>query len=122
MSKELEEIKTKIKEFNLERDWDKYHNPKDILIALMSEVGELADYYRWLSPEELQRIHTDPEKKKKIEEEIADIISYLIILAYKTDIDILKVVEAKLEKNKIRYPVSKMKGVHSNPLEGYKSK
>lgn len=117
---DFDKIKEKIKQFNLERDWDKFHNPKDLLIALVSEVGELAECYRWLNPNELESVHTSPEKKKKIEEEIADIMMYLITLSYKTNIDIFKVIEDKLEKNKLRYPIDKVKGIHSNPIEGFK--
>jgi len=119
---DLTKLKEKIREFNLERDWDKFHNPKDLVIALMSEVGELAECYRWLNDDELLRIHSDPVKKKKVEEEIADIMMYLIILAYKNDIDIFQAIEQKLEKNKRKYPVDKSKGIHSNPIEGYKGK
>ena len=102
---ELNLIKEKIHQFNLERDWDKFHNPKDIVLALVSEVGELAECYRWLNQNEVSLVHADHLKKKKIEEEIADVMMYLLLLAYKTDIDILKAIEAKLEKNKLRYPV-----------------
>lgn len=116
----FDEIKEKIKQFNLEREWDKFHNPKDLLIALVSEVGELAECYRWLNDREMATIHTDPAKKKKVEEEIADIIMYLIILSYKTDIDIFKAIDEKIEKNRKKYPVEKSKGIHTNPIEGYK--
>lgn len=119
---DLNTLKERIRQFNLEREWDQFHNPKDLLVALVSEVGELADCYRWLSEEEISRIHTNPEKKKKVEEEIADIIIYLLILSYKTDIDIIKAIESKLEKNRQKYPVEKSKGIHSNPLEGFKGK
>lgn len=122
LESDLQKIRDKIRQFNLERDWDKYHNPKDLLIALVSEVGELAECYRWLNSEELSNVHLDPEKKKKIEEEIADILTYLIILSDKTGIDVIKALEEKLEKNKIRYPVEKTKGIHTNPLEGFKAK
>lgn len=122
MSDDLEKLKKKIKLFNVERDWDKFHNPKDLLVALVSEVGELAECYRWLNEKELSKIHSDPVKKKKVEEEIADIIMYSIILAYKTDIDIFKAIEEKIEKNKRKYPVEKAMGVHTNPLEGFKGK
>ena len=120
MESDLNKIKEKIKEFNLERDWDKYHNPKDIFIALVSEIGELAECYRWLNPEELNRINSDPIKKEKIEDEIADIMMYLITLSYKSDIDLIKAIENKLEKNKLKYPVEKIKGLHTNPIEGFK--
>jgi len=118
---DLQRIKEVVRNFNLERDWDKYHHPKDLVIALVSEVGELAECYRWLSHDEISALHADPLKKKKIEEEIADILLYLIMLSYKTDIDLISAVEAKLEKNRKRYPVEKIKGVHTNPIEGYKS-
>jgi NTP pyrophosphatase (non-canonical NTP hydrolase) len=119
---ELDKLAEKIKQFNVDRDWDQFHNPKDLLVALVSEVGELADCYRWLSETEMTSIHTDPAKKKKVEEEIADIMMYLIILSYKTNIDIVSAVEEKLEKNIRKYPVEKAKGVHSNSIEGFKGK
>lgn len=119
---ELDELKEKIKLFHAERDWDKFHNPKDLLIALVSEVGELAECYRWLNNEEISKIHSDPIKKKKVEEEIADILIYLITLSYKTNIDIFKAIEEKIEKNRKKYPIEKAKGVHTNPIEGFKGK
>ncbi|MFP4195568.1 MAG: nucleotide pyrophosphohydrolase [Candidatus Woesearchaeota archaeon] len=120
MATTLEELRNKIQEFNKERDWDKYHNPKDLFVAMVSEVGELAECYRWLTEEEVDTIHSHPEKKKQVEEEVADIMMYLIMISYKTDIDIFKAVEEKLEKNAKRYPVDKIKGVHTNPIQGYK--
>jgi dCTP diphosphatase len=122
MAKDLNELRDKIKEFNLERDWDKFHNVKDLINALASEVGELAECYRWLSEEEIVKVHADPEKKKKVEEEIADVLIYLLIISYKTDINLFDATSNKLEKNKLRYPIEKAKSVHSNPLEGYKAK
>jgi dCTP diphosphatase len=116
----INELREKIKEFNIERDWDKFHNVKDLINALASEVGELAECYRWLSEEEIIDVHANPEKKKKVEEEMADVLIYLLIISYKTDIDLLDAVYSKLEKNKLRYPIEKAKSVHSNPLEGYK--
>ena len=116
----LNELKEKIKQFNLERDWDQFHNPKDLIIALFSEVGELAECYRWLSDEEVSQVHLDPDKRKKVEEEVADIMMYMLMFAYKTDIDLVKVIEDKLEKNSLKYPLDKSKGVHSNPLMGFK--
>ena len=63
---DLDILRDKLRAFNQERDWDKFHNPKDLLIALVSEVGELADCYRWLSEEELSNAHLNPQKKIKI--------------------------------------------------------
>ena len=118
----LEELKAKVKQFNFERDWDQYHNPKDLVVALFSEVGELAECYRWLNNDEISSVHQDENKHKMVEEEVADILLYLITFSYKTGIDLIKVVEDKLEKNKLKYPIEKMKGIHSNPLTGFKGK
>ena len=118
----LDALKEKVKQFNLDRDWDQYHNPKDLVIALFSEVGELAECYRWLNPKEVSQVHLDPDKKQKVGEEVADVLMYLLMFAYKTDIDLVKVVHDKLEKNSKKYPIEKSKGVHSNPLMGFKGK
>jgi len=119
-TKNFYQLVEEIKQFNTERDWDAFHQPKDLLIALMSEVGELADLYRWLNTTELETALCNPEKKTKIAEELADIFSFLIILAYKQDIDLLEALSDKLEKNKQRFDPTKMKGIHSNILEGFK--
>ena len=99
---------------------DLFH--KDILLALFTEMGELAECYHWLSDEEVSQVHLDLNKKKNIEEEVADVFIYLLIFCHKTDIDLLKVFKEKMEKNKLKYPSDKMKGVHSNPLMGFKGK
>ena len=117
---DLNEIKIKLQKFTSERDWDKYHNPKDLLVALVSEIGELAECYRWLDNEQVQKINEDSEKRKKIEGELADIFIYLIIISYKSNIDILKVIDEKIEKNKLRFPIDKFKGIHTNPIIGLK--
>ena len=119
---ELQDFIIQLKKFNQERDWDKYHNPKDLLIALMSEVGELADLYRWLSPEEVISVHKNPEKKNEIEEELADVFMNILILAYKTNTDLEEAFLKKIKKNGLKYPVDKIKGIHSNKLAGIKGK
>lgn len=111
-----------IKQFNNDRDWDQFHNPKDLILALMSEVGELAECYRWLSENEMIRVIADLDKKKKITEELADIAMYLFMLSYKTNTDLSMAIQEKIEKNKLRYSSEKIKGIHTNPIEGYKQK
>lgn len=120
MESDLEILRNKVKEFMIVRDWDKFHNVKDLFIALVSEIGELAELYRWLNLEDLNKLNSDLEKKKKIEEEIADIMIYLLIISYKSDINIIKSVEEKLEKNNKKYPVDIIKGKTTNPLFGVK--
>ena len=118
---DIKEIEKSLKRFAEERDWDKYLNPKDVLVAMMSEVGELAECYRWLSTEEIQKINGDPQKRNKIEDEIADIMMFLITIAYKSNIDIEEAIRNKMEKNAMKYPIEKIKGKHTNPIEGIKN-
>ena len=122
MDADLESLKAAIRRFNQERDWDQFHNPKDLVIALTSEIGELAELYRWLDPQEIARLHADPEKQEMIAAELADILTFLLILADKAGIDLLIAVKNKLEQNKKKYPVGRSKGIHSNPLEGFKGR
>ena len=122
MESDLHKLREKIRQFDAERDWAKFHNYKDLLIALMSEVGELAECYRWLDAEELERIHSDPAKKKQVESEIADIFMFLERIARKSDIDLFEAVERKIENIRKRYPIENIKGKHTNKLEGFKVK
>lgn len=99
----IEEIKNKIKEFNTIRSWDKYHKPKDIILALTEELGELARIFKWVgSKNEIQYL-----KKNEVKEEVADLFIYLFIHSYKADVDISEAILEKLEKNNKRYPVGR---------------
>jgi len=117
---DIKDLQDELRKIHEERDWDQFHNPKDLLIALVSEVGELADCYRWLNEEELKNIHNDPEKKKEVEGELADIMMFLLILSRKANVDLTQAVRDKIEKVKKRYPIEKSKGIHSNRFEGFK--
>ncbi len=111
-----------VRRFNAEREWDQFHNPKDTLLALVSEVGELADCYRWLNEEELQELHADFNQREKVADEMADILLFLIMLAHSTNIDLMDAAQKKLAKNEKKYPVESSRGIHSNFLKGRKGK
>ncbi|MES2981136.1 MAG: nucleotide pyrophosphohydrolase [Verrucomicrobiota bacterium] len=105
---QLEDIAAKIRNFRDERDWAQFHNPKDMAIALSIEASELLEHFLWKSPDELEsRIS---EKREEIEEEIADIGIYLTELADILGIDLLAVMEKKIEKNALKYPAQRVKG------------
>ena len=109
MSTELEEIKLKLREFAKERDWDQFHSPKNFSIALIVECAELVEHFQWLTDEQSKRL---PENTlDDVSLEMADIMIYLIRLADKLDVDLLKTVERKMELNAIKYPVEKSKGL-----------
>ncbi len=99
---DFEELKSKIKQFSIERDWDQFHNGKDLAIALSIEASELQEAFLWKNSEDV--------KIEKVREELADIFNYAILIADKYNLDIRKIVLKKLEKNAEKYPVEKAKG------------
>ncbi|MCX6815865.1 MAG: nucleotide pyrophosphohydrolase [Candidatus Aenigmarchaeota archaeon] len=108
MNNNLDELLQKIKKFRDERDWKQYHNHKDMAISIVLEASELLEHFQWKNKEQIND-HIIKEKEK-IEEEIADILIYLLEMADNLNINILEAAEKKLEKNAKKYPVEKAKG------------
>jgi len=102
---DIKEIQDKLAKFAEERDWDQFHSPKNLVMALTSEVGELNDLFQWLTEEQSKNSDTD-----EIRQELADIFIYLLRLADKLDIDIEDAVREKIEINAKKYPVDLAKG------------
>ena len=93
-----------------ERDWNQFHSPKNLVMALSGEVGELNEIFQWLNDEQIQAIKKDPEQIQPVREELADILLYLIRLADQMDIDIIDAARQKIEINESKSPVEKSKG------------
>lgn len=104
----MENLLEKIRLFREERNWDKYHSPKNLAMALMVEVGELAEHFQWLSQQ--QSLELSAAKKEIVKEEIGDVLIYLINLADKLGIDLIQAAYEKLEKNRRKYPKEKVHG------------
>ena len=109
MSKELETIKLRLREFAKEREWDQFHSPKNFSMALIVECAELVEHFQWLTDEQSKRLPN--ETLDEVSLEMADIMIYLIRLADKLDVDLIKSVNRKMELNAIKYPVEKSKGL-----------
>ena len=97
-----------IKAFNRERDWEKYHSPKNLSMALSVEVAELVEVFQWLTEE--QSRHLPPVKRQAVEEEIGDVTILLLTLADQLGVNILEAARRKLERNRAKYPVEKSRG------------
>jgi dCTP diphosphatase len=97
-----------IKAFNRERDWEKYHSPKNLSMALSVEVAEIVEVFQWLTEE--QSRHLPPLKKQAVEEEIGDVTILLLMLADELGVDVLEAARKKLERNRAKYPVEKFRG------------
>ncbi|MBL1321075.1 MAG: nucleotide pyrophosphohydrolase [Methylophaga sp.] len=99
----------KLLDFRRERDWEQFHTPKDLAISLSIEASELLEWFQWSDNEQItQKLNS--EKREALEDEVADVVAYLTYLCHDLDIDINKVVEAKINKNAVKYPVDKVKG------------
>ncbi len=104
------EIKTRVLEFARERDWEQFHAPKNLSMALAAEAGELMEHFLWASSEESRETVSDPAKRAKIEEELSDVVIYAIEFANMTGIDLAAAIERKMAANAAKYPVEKAKG------------
>ena len=100
---DLEKYKQKIREFADERNWDQYHTPKNLAMALSVEASELVEIFQWLKQEESKNL--SPKDLQSVKEELADIFIYLIRIADKFDIELEDAVLEKLKKNAEKYPV-----------------
>lgn len=104
----IKQITQKFREFRDERDWAKFHNPKDMAEAICIEAAELLEQFLWKRAD--QGVEVVMANKEDVSDEIADVAIYLFELADNLDIDLLQAMAAKLTKNAAKYPVSKAKG------------
>jgi len=107
MSK-LDKIKLRLRNFARDRDWDQFHSPKNLAMALIVEAAELLEHFQWLTEE--QSLQLPADKLAEVEQEIADIQIYLIRLADKLGVDLEKAVNAKIKLNEKKYPADKVRG------------
>ena len=104
----MENLLKIIREFNSKRDWQQYHSPKNLAMALSVEVAELVEHFQWLN--QAQSRSVGPAKKEEIKDEIGDILIYLVNLADQLNIDPVRAALDKIEKNRKKYPVNRSKG------------
>ena len=106
---ELEKFKLQLRRFAEKRDWEQFHSPKNLSMALSVEVSEIVEHFQWLTEEQSQNLPNG--KLEEVETELADTFIYLIRLADKLEIDLLAAAQSKLEVNEQKYPVGKAKGI-----------
>jgi hypothetical protein len=105
------EIKARVLAFARERDWEQFHAPKNLSMALAAEAGELMEHFLWDTPEASRtKVAGDAAHREKIEEELADVIIYALEFANMTGIDVAAAIERKMAQNAAKYPVDKAKG------------
>ncbi len=104
----LIELRDTLRAFTREREWDRYHTPKNLAMALIVEAAELAEHFQWLTAEESQS--PQDGRREKIRDELADVLIYLVELADTLDVDLVAAARDKIGKNALKYPVEKARG------------
>jgi NTP pyrophosphatase (non-canonical NTP hydrolase) len=104
----LEGLRQRLARFAAERDWDQFHSPKNLAMALIAEAAELVEHFQWLTEEQSRSL--PPEKRQQVEQELADILIYLIRTADKLGVDLIRAAQAKIALNEVRYPADKVRG------------
>lgn len=99
-----------VKAFCEARDWDQYHNPKDLAIGMSTEANELLDLFRFKSASDMQRIMQDPDKREAVEEELADVLYFVLRFAQMNHIDLGKALENKIAIDDAKYPADVVRG------------
>lgn len=107
---ELTELTRLIREFSTERDWEQFHDPKSLILALMGEVGELAELFQWVAADGAISRFADPERRQRAGEEIADVLVYLLRLADVLGVDVSSATRSKLADSHVRFAVGDVRG------------
>ncbi len=105
---DLTEIRNEIRKFAADRDWDQFHSPKNLAMALSVEAAELMEHFQWLTEQQSENLTA--EKHKQVAQEMSDVLVYLIRLADKLDIDLIKETKEKLILNAKKYPAELVRG------------
>jgi len=104
------ELKARVLAFVQARDWEQFHTPKNLSMALAAETGELMEHFLWATPEQSQALAADPAKRAKVADELADVVVYALEFANITGIDVAAAIESKMRANALKYPVEKARG------------
>lgn len=100
----LGQLQRRLADFAAARDWGQYHTPKNLAAALSVEAGELVEIFQWLTPEESVRVMSDRESGARVEDEVADVLAYLLQFCEVLGVDALAALEAKIDRNEKRFP------------------
>jgi NTP pyrophosphatase (non-canonical NTP hydrolase) len=105
----IEALRVKLQAFARERDWEQFHTPKNLSMALAGEVGELLEIFQWLTPDQAAEV-MGSSRAENVRDELADVTIYLVRLSDMLGVDLLEVAHAKLERNHDRFPPGDVRG------------
>jgi NTP pyrophosphatase (non-canonical NTP hydrolase) len=100
----IDEVRDRLRRFAKARDWERFHTPKNLAMALAVEAAELLEIFQWLTPEESSSVMSDPQLAAEVRDELADVMIYLVRLGDVLDIELLSVAHEKITTNETRFP------------------
>ncbi|NBM17634.1 nucleotide pyrophosphohydrolase [Streptomyces sp. GC420] len=106
-------LQRRLAEFAAAREWEPYHTPKNLAVALSVEAAELMEIFQWLTPEQSARVMEDEESAHRVKDEVADVLAYLLQFCEVLGIDALAALSAKIDRNESRFPAKKGQVRHS---------
>jgi dCTP diphosphatase len=112
---DLGDLRERMRQFSAERDWGQFHDPKSVLLALVGEVGELAELFQWLPAGDARQLAQAEPLRTRAAEEMADVLLYLVLPADVLDIDLADAARRKLAAAQVRYPPAAVSGVAPEP-------
>ncbi len=104
------ELRRTVEAFVDQREWHRFHTPKNLAMSLAIEAAELMEHFQWLTPEQSRAVADQPEKLQQTAEEMADVFCYLLAMANELGVDLAAALEAKMAKNAAKYPVEQYRG------------
>lgn len=111
----ITELRNKVRRFVDDRDWKKYHNPKDVAVSIAIEAAELMEHFQWINENEIDAVVQ--ERIAELQDEIADIVIYCLSFANAIGIDLSQAVTEKINRNQSRYPIEEVKGNYKKYTE-----
>ena len=115
---DVEALAAALEQFADERNWQQFHSPKNLVMALSGEVGELSDIFQWMTQDESKAAARDPQTAHNVREELADVLLYLVRLASVLGVDLNQAAADKLQANARKYPVALVYGSSRKPMQG----
>lgn len=104
------QLRDVVRSFVAERQWQQFHAPKNLSMALAIEAAELMEHFQWITVEDSRRIGATPDRQAAVEQELADVLCYVLALANELQVDLTQAVQAKMELNARKYPVHEIRG------------
>ncbi|MFG2333220.1 nucleotide pyrophosphohydrolase [Streptomyces sp. NPDC048604] len=111
-------LQRRLAEFARARGWEPYHTPKNLAAALSVEAAELLEIFQWLTPEQAARVMEDPDSAHRVEDEVADVLAYLLQFCEVLGVDVLAALAAKIDRNEVRFPAGRRSGGGARPVTG----